>query len=157
MPQPGSARDNAEGTEAITRPARSSRRHRWRRARRRRDRGPSVAPSPTSARLTGHHRRGRNVMWPMTFRPSAQPIARPLPVPRRFGGTTLTTTRRPEASPTRRLRQARIAVALLFLIAGAAIGIWTARMPTVEVRLRLTHPQLSIALFALAVGGLAGM
>jgi MFS family permease len=69
----------------------------------------------------------------------------------------VTTTRRPEASATRRLRQARIAVALLFLIAGAAVGIWTARMPTIEARLRLTHPQLSIALFALAIGGLAGM
>ena len=69
----------------------------------------------------------------------------------------MTTTRRPEANPTRRLRQARIAVALLFLIAGAAIGIWTARMPTIEARLHLSHPQLSIALFALATGGLAGM
>jgi MFS family permease len=55
------------------------------------------------------------------------------------------------------LRQARLAGGVFFTIAGAATGIWTARMPTIELRLHLSHGQLSIALLALALGGLAGM
>jgi fucose permease len=56
-----------------------------------------------------------------------------------------------------RLRHARLAGGVFFAIAGAVTGTWTARMPTIEKHLQLTHGQLSIALLALAGGGLAGM
>jgi predicted MFS family arabinose efflux permease len=56
-----------------------------------------------------------------------------------------------------RLRHARLAGGLFFAIAGAVTGTWTARMPTIEKHLQLSHGQLSIALLALAAGGLAGM
>lgn len=59
--------------------------------------------------------------------------------------------------PQPRLRHARLAASTLFAVAGAATGTWTARMPTIEHHLHLSHGQLSIALLALALGGLAGM
>jgi fucose permease len=46
---------------------------------------------------------------------------------------------------------------LLFLISGASIGTWTARIPTIKGNLHLGDGQLSLALAALAAGGLAGM
>lgn len=51
----------------------------------------------------------------------------------------------------------RLAITAMFGIAGVAIGAWTARIPTVQHDLRLSDGQLSIALLALAVGGLTGM
>lgn len=55
------------------------------------------------------------------------------------------------------LRHSRVAIAAAFGIAGAAIGTWTARIPTIQHRLDLSDSQLSVALCALAVGGLMGM
>lgn len=69
----------------------------------------------------------------------------------------MTITLHRPASQQRRLRHARLAGSVFFAIAGAATGTWTARMPTVEQHLQLNHGQLSIALLALAAGGLAGM
>jgi MFS family permease len=59
--------------------------------------------------------------------------------------------------PQQRLFSARLAASTLFAVVGAATGTWTARMPTIEQHLNLSHGQLSIALLALALGGLAGM
>ncbi|XVU24227.1 MFS transporter [Actinoplanes sp. CA-054009] len=55
------------------------------------------------------------------------------------------------------LRRNRAAISALFGIAGAAIGAWTARMPTLQQHLGLHDSQLSLALLALAIGGLIGM
>ncbi|MFG1604750.1 MFS transporter [Actinoplanes sp. NPDC049265] len=55
------------------------------------------------------------------------------------------------------LRRNRIAISAAFIIAGAAIGSWTGRIPAVQHDLGLTDDRLSIALLALAGGGLAGM
>jgi predicted MFS family arabinose efflux permease len=45
----------------------------------------------------------------------------------------------------------------MFLVSGAAIGTWTARIPSAKQHLHLSDGRLSVALLALAVGGLAGM
>ena len=55
------------------------------------------------------------------------------------------------------LRHARIAVSVMFLLCGTTIGAWTARIPTIKHGLGLSDAQLSIALLALAAGGLTGM
>ena len=55
------------------------------------------------------------------------------------------------------LRRGRLAVCLIFLSSGAALGTWTARISTIKHDLELTDGQLSFALLALAAGGLAGM
>lgn len=55
------------------------------------------------------------------------------------------------------LRRARIAVHLLFLLDGTAIGVWTARIPAVKERLALSDGQFSLALFAMACGSIVGM
>jgi MFS family permease len=55
------------------------------------------------------------------------------------------------------LRRNRIAISAAFIIAGSAIGTWTGRIPAVQHDLGLTDSRLSIALLALAGGGLAGM
>jgi MFS family permease len=69
----------------------------------------------------------------------------------------MTTDLHTPLKPQLRLRHARLAASTLFAIVGAATGTWTARMPTIEQHLNLSHGQLSIALLALALGGLAGM
>ncbi|MFC6019805.1 MFS transporter [Plantactinospora solaniradicis] len=55
------------------------------------------------------------------------------------------------------LRRGRIAVTLLFLLFGVAIGTWTARIPAIKERLGLTDGQLSLALLGLAAGAITGM
>ncbi|MFF5085347.1 MFS transporter [Actinoplanes sp. NPDC000266] len=45
----------------------------------------------------------------------------------------------------------------MFIVAGAAIGTWTARIPAIMHGLAMSDGQLSIALVVLAAGGLAGM
>ncbi|GAA3819053.1 MFS transporter [Sphaerisporangium flaviroseum] len=55
------------------------------------------------------------------------------------------------------LRRARLAVYVMFLIPGIAIGVWTARIPALKERLALSDGQLSLALLAIAAGALAGM
>ncbi|WP_246148048.1 MFS transporter [Nonomuraea turkmeniaca] len=51
----------------------------------------------------------------------------------------------------------RTAVSLLFFLAGAAIGTWTARIPAVKERLGLGEGQFSLALLAIAAGAMIGM
>ena len=63
----------------------------------------------------------------------------------------------PAAVDRRMLRRYRTAISALFGIAGAVVGAWTARMPAIQHHLQLSDSQLSIALLALAAGGLAGM
>ncbi|GAA4531462.1 MFS transporter [Nonomuraea ferruginea] len=55
------------------------------------------------------------------------------------------------------VRRARVAVYLLFLLAGAAIGTWTARIPAIKQDLGLGEGELSLALLGLAAGAMAGM
>ncbi len=55
------------------------------------------------------------------------------------------------------LRRNRIAVSVMFAVAGAAFGTWTARIPSIKHNLGLSDGELSIALLALAAGGLVGM
>lgn len=54
-------------------------------------------------------------------------------------------------------RRYRIAVAAMFTIAGITIGAWSARLPAVQHQLELTYGWVSVALLALAGGGLVGM
>ncbi|MFI6600986.1 MFS transporter [Nonomuraea sp. NPDC050536] len=55
------------------------------------------------------------------------------------------------------MRRARVAVYLLFLLAGMAIGTWTARIPAIKHSLGLSDGGLSLALLAIALGAIAGM
>ncbi|MBF8189038.1 MFS transporter [Nonomuraea sp. K274] len=56
-----------------------------------------------------------------------------------------------------RVGRERVAVCLLFFLAGAAIGTWTARIPAVKERLGLGEGQFSLALLAIAAGAVIGM
>lgn len=60
-------------------------------------------------------------------------------------------------SGPRVLVRERVAVYLLFFLAGAAIGTWTARIPAIKERLGLGDGQLSLALLAIAAGSVLGM
>ncbi|MEV4179147.1 MFS transporter, partial [Nonomuraea sp. NPDC049709] len=55
------------------------------------------------------------------------------------------------------MRRERTAVYLLFFLAGAAVGTWTARIPAIKERLALGDGQLSLALLAIAAGAVIGM
>ncbi|MFI5841334.1 MFS transporter [Catenuloplanes sp. NPDC051500] len=55
------------------------------------------------------------------------------------------------------MTKARLATALLFLLYGTLIGVWTARIPAVKERLGLSDGLLSLALLALAAGAIVGM
>jgi predicted MFS family arabinose efflux permease len=55
------------------------------------------------------------------------------------------------------LRRARVATSLLFLLYGAVLGTWTARIPAIKHGLGLSDGQLSIALLAFAAGAITGM
>ncbi|MGP4100789.1 MFS transporter [Nonomuraea sp. KM90] len=55
------------------------------------------------------------------------------------------------------MRRERTAVYLLFFLAGAAVGTWTARIPAIKERLALGDGQLSLALLAIAAGAVVGM
>ncbi|WP_188196325.1 MFS transporter [Nonomuraea sp. SYSU D8015] len=55
------------------------------------------------------------------------------------------------------MRRERTAVYLLFFLAGAAVGTWTARIPAVKERLGLGDGEFSLALLAIAAGAVVGM
>jgi MFS family permease len=55
------------------------------------------------------------------------------------------------------IRRARIATSLVFLLFGAALGVWTARIPTVKENLGLSDGRLTFALLAFAAGCILGM
>ncbi|MFG1995297.1 MFS transporter [Actinoplanes sp. NPDC048988] len=55
------------------------------------------------------------------------------------------------------LRRYRLAISLMFGIAGMTIGTWTARIPTIQHNIGMADSKLSICLLLLAVGGLLGM
>lgn len=57
----------------------------------------------------------------------------------------------------RSLLRGRIATSLLFLLFGAAQGVWTSRIPGVKSRLDLSDGRLSLALLAFSVGSIVGM
>ncbi|MFC3738626.1 MFS transporter [Paractinoplanes deccanensis] len=57
----------------------------------------------------------------------------------------------------RSVRRARVSASLVFLGFGAALGVWTARIPAVKSNLGLSDGRLSIALLAFAAGCIAGM
>ncbi|MET8051892.1 MFS transporter [Streptosporangium sp. NPDC005286] len=55
------------------------------------------------------------------------------------------------------LLRGRVAIYLLFLLSGMAIGTWTARIPSIKQGLELSEGELSIALLGIAAGAIAGM
>ncbi|GIH71934.1 MFS transporter [Sphaerimonospora thailandensis] len=55
------------------------------------------------------------------------------------------------------LLRARVAVYGLFLLSGAAMGAWTARIPAIKSGLRLSNGELSLGLLAIAAGAITGM
>src|SRR5689334_22143383 len=55
------------------------------------------------------------------------------------------------------LRRGRVAVSLLFLLYGAILGTWTARIPAIKQKLGLGDGALGVALLAFAAGAIAGM
>ncbi|MGV9595573.1 MFS transporter [Streptosporangium sandarakinum] len=55
------------------------------------------------------------------------------------------------------LTRARIAVYLLFTLAGIAIGTWTARIPSIKEGLDLSDGRLSLGLLGIAAGAITGM
>ena len=55
------------------------------------------------------------------------------------------------------LSRARVALLLLFLLSGMAIGTWTARIPAIKQGLGLSDGQLSLGLLGIAAGAIAGM
>jgi predicted MFS family arabinose efflux permease len=55
------------------------------------------------------------------------------------------------------LRRYRLAISLMFGIAGMTIGTWTARIPTIQHNIKMADGKLSICLLLLAAGGLLGM
>ncbi|GAA4608248.1 putative MFS family arabinose efflux permease [Actinoplanes octamycinicus] len=57
----------------------------------------------------------------------------------------------------RRLRRGRIATSLAFLLFGAALGVWTARLPAVKERLGLSDGRLTFVLLSFAAGCLLGL
>ncbi|MGI8307232.1 MFS transporter [Saccharopolyspora hattusasensis] len=54
-------------------------------------------------------------------------------------------------------RQARWAVTVYFVITGAALGTWTARIPAIKQDLGLDDAQVTLALFAVAAGSVLAM
>ncbi|MFF5205767.1 MFS transporter [Streptosporangium sp. NPDC000396] len=55
------------------------------------------------------------------------------------------------------LVRGRVAVCLLFLLSGMAIGTWTARIPSIKQQLTLSDGQLSLGLLGIAAGAITGM
>ncbi|MEU4239671.1 MFS transporter [Actinoplanes sp. NPDC026619] len=55
------------------------------------------------------------------------------------------------------LRRYRIAISIMFAIAGMTIGTWTARIPAIQQNIKMADSKLSICLLILAAGGLLGM
>ena len=60
------------------------------------------------------------------------------------------------AITTGKLRLARLAVSLAFLINGAGFAFWVSRIPTIRHQLHLSDTQLGLTLFGLAIGALIG-
>ena len=63
----------------------------------------------------------------------------------------------PESPQRRVLMRARVATALLFLLFGVTLGVWTARIPAIKRDLALDDGALSFALLAFAAGAITGM
>ncbi|WP_327003910.1 MFS transporter [Dactylosporangium sp. NBC_01737] len=61
------------------------------------------------------------------------------------------------APPRNVLVRARVATALLFLLFGITLGVWTARIPAIKRELSLDDGALGIALLAFAAGAITGM
>ncbi len=59
--------------------------------------------------------------------------------------------------PATVLVRARVATALLFLLFGITLGVWTVRIPAIKRDLSLDDGALSIALLAFAAGAITGM
>ncbi|MBB2914416.1 putative MFS family arabinose efflux permease [Streptosporangium becharense] len=55
------------------------------------------------------------------------------------------------------LVRGRVAVCLLFLLSGMAIGTWTSRIPSIKQSLGLSDGQFGIALLGIAAGAICGM
>ncbi|MEV0846480.1 MFS transporter [Streptomyces sp. NPDC049954] len=55
------------------------------------------------------------------------------------------------------LLRARTATSVMFLLFGAALGVWTSRIPDVKNRLDLSDGLLSVALLAFSAGAIVGM
>ncbi|MGI5176827.1 MFS transporter [Dactylosporangium sp. CA-152071] len=55
------------------------------------------------------------------------------------------------------LVRARVATALLFLLFGVTLGVWTARIPAIKRDLALNDGALAVALLAFAAGAITGM
>ncbi|MEV0564835.1 MFS transporter [Dactylosporangium sp. NPDC050588] len=55
------------------------------------------------------------------------------------------------------LVRARVATALLFLLFGVTLGVWTVRIPAIKRDLGLDDGALSVALLAFAAGAITGM
>ncbi|MFF5234716.1 MFS transporter [Dactylosporangium sp. NPDC000521] len=55
------------------------------------------------------------------------------------------------------LVRARVATALLFLLFGVTLGVWTARIPAIKRDLALGDGALAVALLAFAAGAITGM
>ncbi|WP_344509408.1 MFS transporter [Dactylosporangium maewongense] len=55
------------------------------------------------------------------------------------------------------LVRARVATALLFLLFGVTLGVWTARIPAIKRDLSLDDGALAVALLAFAAGAITGM
>ncbi|WP_246002498.1 MFS transporter [Allorhizocola rhizosphaerae] len=55
------------------------------------------------------------------------------------------------------LRRARAATSAIFLLFGAALGAWTARLPAIKQNLALSDGTLGLALLAFALGAIVGM
>ena len=61
---------------------------------------------------------------------------------------------RPHVSVT---RQARAAVAAIFLLTGAIFGSWAARIPAIRARVSLSDGELGVALAFIACGAVVAM
>lgn len=68
-------------------------------------------------------------------------------------GDGVRSARHPEPS----LRAARVAVATIFFVNGAATANWLVRIPAVQAKLGLSAGALGVALFGVAVGALVSM
>lgn len=71
--------------------------------------------------------------------------------------TKVTTTGTSVSGLSARLRRARFAVSITFLITGAVVGTWAPRLPAIVDRLSLSPSTLGLALVGPVIGALAGM
>ena len=61
------------------------------------------------------------------------------------------------AAPQSRVRRARIAVSIAFLLLGLGMGLWAVHIPLVQARLGIDPAVLGLALFTFAVGAVLSM